>query len=327
MRAVGAVLLVPLWACSFDHGGLSLTSGGPDASVTPDGVVNNPDAMLKDTDGDGVPDVTDNCPNVSNPEQRDHDGDGIGDICDNCPHIGNHDQQDNDEDGVGDACDPRPAISGDSIALFDGFYDDGAGPPGGWALGQGASTATWSRHAGWLQQTDAAAVAHTIVGSGANAFTNQAIDTRIRIDAVPPLGATGDNGVRTAGAVLDFAGAPGLRYFLCSGRDDISSTNTTEGVIYRVDGTTFTIGDHMPMGAELAAGMTYTISMKLGENPQGGGGTTGDASCVVGAPAGALSLAQSSDLLTAETGPAGLRTNGVKASFDYVVVYNLGGPP
>ena len=36
-----------------------------------------------DADGDGIPDVTDNCPQVSNSGQSDADGDGIGDACDN----------------------------------------------------------------------------------------------------------------------------------------------------------------------------------------------------------------------------------------------------
>jgi hypothetical protein len=35
-----------------------------------------------DTDGDGFPDSTDNCPNAANPTQTDTDGDGIGDACD-----------------------------------------------------------------------------------------------------------------------------------------------------------------------------------------------------------------------------------------------------
>jgi hypothetical protein len=34
---------------------------------------------------DGVPDSTDNCPGVPNPDQIDSDGDGVGDACDDCP--------------------------------------------------------------------------------------------------------------------------------------------------------------------------------------------------------------------------------------------------
>lgn len=34
-----------------------------------------------DDDGDGVPNVDDNCPNHLNPDQQDADGNGIGDAC------------------------------------------------------------------------------------------------------------------------------------------------------------------------------------------------------------------------------------------------------
>mgnify|MGYP003815382007 CR=1 FL=1 len=37
---------------------------------------------LTDTDNDGVPDDSDNCPQVANPTQTDTDGDGVGDACD-----------------------------------------------------------------------------------------------------------------------------------------------------------------------------------------------------------------------------------------------------
>jgi Thrombospondin type 3 repeat len=37
--------------------------------------------FLKDTDGDGVPDLRDNCPRTANADQRDTDGDGVGDAC------------------------------------------------------------------------------------------------------------------------------------------------------------------------------------------------------------------------------------------------------
>lgn len=76
-----------------------------------------------DTDGDGIADGADNCPNVANPTQIDTDGDGAGDACDtppppadgdadgvadavdNCPLVSNAGQADGDGDGIGDACD------------------------------------------------------------------------------------------------------------------------------------------------------------------------------------------------------------------------------
>jgi hypothetical protein len=84
-----------------------------------------------DTDGDGVLDGVDNCPNDANPGQEDADGDGIGDVCDlltdsdgdgvadatdNCPTTPNADQLDTDGDGVGDACDLDTDTDGDGIA-------------------------------------------------------------------------------------------------------------------------------------------------------------------------------------------------------------------
>jgi hypothetical protein len=76
-----------------------------------------------DSDGDGVPDSSDNCALAPNPDQADADGDGVGDVCDvvedhdadddgvvddvdNCPLISNSDQLDTDGDGLGNACEP-----------------------------------------------------------------------------------------------------------------------------------------------------------------------------------------------------------------------------
>ncbi len=67
-----------------------------------------------DTDGDGIIDLLDNCPLVSNPGQLDTDGDGVGDACDNCPSASNADQADMDGDTIGDACDPDR--DGDGVA-------------------------------------------------------------------------------------------------------------------------------------------------------------------------------------------------------------------
>jgi Ca2+-binding RTX toxin-like protein len=81
-----------------------------------------------DRDGDGAPDSTDNCPNVSNagqedgnanglgtacdpaeapaPPAPDRDGDGVPDSTDNCSNVSNADQADRDGDGLGTVCDP-----------------------------------------------------------------------------------------------------------------------------------------------------------------------------------------------------------------------------
>ncbi len=60
-----------------------------------------------DADGDGI--ASDNCPTLSNKDQKDSDGDGVGDACDNCPNSANSEQKDSDNDGVGDACDNCPS--------------------------------------------------------------------------------------------------------------------------------------------------------------------------------------------------------------------------
>ena len=71
-----------------------------------------------DSDGDGVPDVDDNCPQIANPAQADRDGDGTGDACDNCPDDSNKinpgvcgcgtPDVDSDDDGVFDCDDQCP---------------------------------------------------------------------------------------------------------------------------------------------------------------------------------------------------------------------------
>ncbi|MBI2463741.1 thrombospondin type 3 repeat-containing protein [Candidatus Peregrinibacteria bacterium] len=88
----------------------------------PEGSGNNStNTTITDSDNDGFPNFQDNCPTVSNADQKDDDKDNIGNACetscpdkdkdgqcdsdDNCPDVYNPDQTDSDRDGIGDACD------------------------------------------------------------------------------------------------------------------------------------------------------------------------------------------------------------------------------
>jgi len=74
-------------------------------------------SLDSDTDGDGIPDSSDNCPNDANPLQENNDGDSQGDVCD----------PDDDNDGLTDV---DEGILGTNPTLVDTDGDglvDGAG--------------------------------------------------------------------------------------------------------------------------------------------------------------------------------------------------------
>ncbi len=95
-----------------------------------------------DTDGDGVCNDEDNCPDTANANQVDNDNDGIGDVCDtvdpcgnlggdtdgdgvcndedNCPDTSNADQADSDNDGIGDVCDTPSSGDCDDLTVSSG---------------------------------------------------------------------------------------------------------------------------------------------------------------------------------------------------------------
>lgn len=87
----------------------------------PDGSSDGPQGTVGDRDGDGVLDLTDNCPGIANPLQEDEDGDKVGDACDVCPQLSDKLQADGDHDHVGDACDPNGGAA-DYRWLFEGFH-------------------------------------------------------------------------------------------------------------------------------------------------------------------------------------------------------------
>lgn len=69
-----------------DYVDTNIAPTNPDlCAIGPCYVVNRLAADLPDTDGDGVPDDADNCPDIANADQADADLDLIGDACDPFP--------------------------------------------------------------------------------------------------------------------------------------------------------------------------------------------------------------------------------------------------
>jgi len=123
----------------------NITADGTTTCVTPSAnfavdVVAPSPVLLSDSDSDGVPDVSDNCPTVANASQTDTDGDGVGDACDNCVSIANArvtpdaasylvsnpwatltgGQRDDDHDGYGNKCDAKfPGTAGAIVGAAD----------------------------------------------------------------------------------------------------------------------------------------------------------------------------------------------------------------
>ncbi|MGZ6143953.1 MAG: OmpA family protein, partial [Myxococcales bacterium] len=84
-----------------------------------------PKVALKDSDGDGVPDIDDLCPDVAGPKENhgcpvfaDKDGDGVADDIDRCPDVAEPKENfgcpwpDKDGDGVPDNKDMCPDVPG-----------------------------------------------------------------------------------------------------------------------------------------------------------------------------------------------------------------------
>ena len=89
VRDMGDATAIPADQYDLDGDG-DVTEKVPDLGLGARVIGSAPDAGAyelapRDTDNDGTPDQSDNCPSVSNTEQQDSDGDGIGDECDPTP--------------------------------------------------------------------------------------------------------------------------------------------------------------------------------------------------------------------------------------------------
>lgn len=104
---------------------------------------------VRDSDGDGVANGSDNCPATSNANQADSDGDSLGDACDPCAN-----DSDCDDDGLNDA---QEVIAGLNPQVPDNpvptiitalLLDDEGGAGGGGSGGHGGSAGGGGGHGG-----------------------------------------------------------------------------------------------------------------------------------------------------------------------------------
>jgi thrombospondin type 3 repeat protein/Big-like domain-containing protein len=221
--------------------------------------VSNPVAL--DTDGDGVPDASDNCPSAANADQADADGDGTGNACDSNAYA----------PAVGTAASDANGNEGDTLTTSGSFTDQDGNNTLTITKQSGDGTVTDNHDGTWswsLPTTDNGSGSVTVQASDGE-HTN-AIDTFSWSAAnVAPTGTLGNNGPKDEGtaATISFSNqfdpssddtTAGFHYaFDCSG-GDLSST-TYAGATDTTGSTTCTFYDNG----------TYTVSGAIVDKDDG----------------------------------------------------------
>jgi hypothetical protein len=289
-------LALCLTACAFEHG---TSPGGDDDDMGGSG--SGSGDPTQDTDGDGTPDVADNCANAANPDQRDHDADGRGDACDGCPHLVDS-GKDTDADGVGDACDPRPTEAGDRIAFFEGFYNKP-----GWGSVIGANT--WQNADGALSQ-HSMDTAYQLVRDDNPNLEQTFVDVRVRINGI----ATNSSTRRSTGVVLSYRDP---NHYVFCGIAAAPSQQGAEVNAGQVSTDFFGTAhyDFTPGGFDGPMSGDW-LTMQARTSKTGSGSTRIECVTHRAGVTGTATYDGDADV----AGDVGIRTNGADASFDYVFV-------
>jgi hypothetical protein len=271
----------------------------PDADAGP----RDADAPPPQPDADGGPgpiDVRDGGPTCwGTPSAHDEDGDGVVDECDNCPSVSNAGQADIGEvnaggsaDGVGDACDPRPSAGGDSIFLFDGMNFTTL--PSTWTNVTGLP---WTA-SGTSLTPNSTATGQELERVFPSALGNYLSETAFTFTALTSNGSA-SMPFRTNASRDGWGCAVGI----VNSTGQIVLTQVTGGA-----------GEAMPLTATIAdpqVGSRYRLLA---------GGYSTSLYCMI---AGGTRLNRSTTGST--SGESGIRASGSSATFEYLLVYRLGG--
>ena len=202
-----------------------------------------------DTDGDGIPDTSDNCPQLANADQADSDGDGVGDACDNCSAVANTDQADANNNSVGDLCEnTTPATPG----AISGTSTICSGTLNTYSIATvvGATSYTWTLPGGWTGTSNtisidatASATSGDILVTANNTSGSSAAQTlAITVNSIPAQpGTISGNATICSGnlntySIASVAGATDYTWTLPGGWTGTSTTNSIDATASATSG-------------------------------------------------------------------------------------------
>jgi hypothetical protein len=276
---------------------------GPDVTAdVVDAGQRDADATAPPPDADGGTgiDVRDSGPTCwGTPSTHDEDNDGLVDECDNCPSVANANQADVGEvnnggtaDGVGDACDPRPIAGGDSIFFFDGMNFTTI--PASWT---NVGVGTWTASGTSLSPTGTVS-GQELERSFPSALGNYLSETAFTFTA---LTATGSASIpfRTDASRNGWGCAVGIN----AGSGQLFLTQVTAGA-----------GEATPQIVTIGVPQVGDRYRLLG------GAYSTNVYCM-------LSTGERLNRTTtgSTSGESGIRASGTSATFEYLLVYRLGG--